>query len=662
DGLARAYHNQKELTDEKFIPNPFATETSGERLYKSGDLARWLPNGSIEYVGRKDQQVKVRGYRIELGEIESQLNQLDGVGDCSVVVQQTRHLDKQLVNFFVPDLEALKQKEDELCLEQVSNWESIYEKEYGEAEGFEDDFNITGWVDTFTNQPIPEVQMREWLQDISGFILRRNPKKVLEIGCGTGLIYYQLIDHIQEYIGTDLSQVCVDQLSNSYQKNSENYPLSSFTACPAHAIQLPENTQVDTIIINSVVQYFPGASYLEDLLTHCFKYFDGTGQIILGDIRDNRLQTGFKGRIKLAKLATSANLDDFAWEVEQEILKDNELCISPTYFYQLQAKYPPLSHVELEWKQGDGVNEMMLYRYNAVLHIGEKQGVSQVDWQDWANGKQAEYFQERIHQEVEQLALTNVPVTRLWKELEIHTAIQENKLATLEELSRLTEAPNAAMQQAQALFKLAQDKGYHVRFIMTENPFVMDVMLSKQTNTQLLESRYVVDANALHQNATNFPLFEEAALVIQKEMKEALSTQLPAYMLPDKHIALQQLPLTANGKVNKRFLQQVQLKSLARSAQKAYSHARNETEKALVKIWEELLQFEGIGIEDNFFELGGHSLLATRVVSAIRKEMGIVLPIKAMFEFKCIANLSEYIDLMTASTVEAEEETEVIDI
>ncbi|WP_415843457.1 hypothetical protein, partial [Xenorhabdus thuongxuanensis] len=76
-GLARGYLNRPELTAERFVPNPFATaedQAKGyTRLYKTGDLVRWLPNGELEYLGRNDFQVKIRGYRIELGEIENAL-------------------------------------------------------------------------------------------------------------------------------------------------------------------------------------------------------------------------------------------------------------------------------------------------------------------------------------------------------------------------------------------------------------------------------------------------------------------------------------------------------------------------------------------------------------------------------------------------------------
>ncbi|MEC1916691.1 non-ribosomal peptide synthetase [Bacillus velezensis] len=84
DGLARGYLNQPELTDKKFIQNPF-----GEgKLYRTGDLARWQPDGNIEYLGRIDEQVKVRGYRIELGEIESVLRKQSNIADAVVIVKE----------------------------------------------------------------------------------------------------------------------------------------------------------------------------------------------------------------------------------------------------------------------------------------------------------------------------------------------------------------------------------------------------------------------------------------------------------------------------------------------------------------------------------------------------------------------------------------------
>ena len=87
DGLARGYLNRPELTAERFIPNPYSSKT-GARLYKSGDLARRLPDGSIEYLGRLDRQVKIRGFRIELAEIEMVLAQHPAIQDSVVLLSE----------------------------------------------------------------------------------------------------------------------------------------------------------------------------------------------------------------------------------------------------------------------------------------------------------------------------------------------------------------------------------------------------------------------------------------------------------------------------------------------------------------------------------------------------------------------------------------------
>ncbi len=100
-GLARGYLNQAILTAEKFIGNSFST-TTGARIYKTGDLGRWLPDGNIEYLGRIDDQVKIRGYRIELGEIENTLQQSGLVAQAAVVAKENKYGDKQLVAYIVP--------------------------------------------------------------------------------------------------------------------------------------------------------------------------------------------------------------------------------------------------------------------------------------------------------------------------------------------------------------------------------------------------------------------------------------------------------------------------------------------------------------------------------------------------------------------------------
>ena len=205
-GVARGYLNRPELTAERFIPNLYSEEP-GSRLYKTGDLARYLSDGNIAFLGRLDHQVKVRGFRVELGEVETVLREHPAVREALVLAQE----DARLVAYVVPsarDGDSESQASRTAWeAEQVSQWQAVFDDYSSRPSPHHDPtFNTIGWNSSDSGRPIPEAEMREWVDSTVDRILSLQPRRVLEIGCGTGLLLFRLAPHCTQYWATDFSQ------------------------------------------------------------------------------------------------------------------------------------------------------------------------------------------------------------------------------------------------------------------------------------------------------------------------------------------------------------------------------------------------------------------------------------------------------------------------
>jgi amino acid adenylation domain-containing protein len=147
----------------------------------------------------------------------------------------------------------------------------------------------------------------------------------------------------------------------------------------------------------------------------------------------------------------------------------------------------------------------------------------------------------------------------------------------------------------------------------------------------------------------------------REEIITYLREKLPDYMIPALWVKLESLPLTPNGKVDKRALPEP---DAAQNLTNKYVAPRTELEIKLVKIWQELLNVERVGIEDNFFELGGHSLLAMRMISYIERDLLLSIPIQVLFKFTSISDLSKYVEIQAGNNSGQENTTsfQVVDI
>jgi len=151
----------------------------------------------------------------------------------------------------------------------------------------------------------------------------------------------------------------------------------------------------------------------------------------------------------------------------------------------------------------------------------------------------------------------------------------------------------------------------------------------------------------------------EGAEVTSTELRSYLQQRLPDYMVPSQFVSLTELPLTVNGKVDRRALPDPNIERA--KSDEEFCGPRTSAEEMLASIWSEVLRIQQVGIHDSFFELGGESILAIRLISRINKDFDIELPVRALFEQPTIAELATLIVQHQAESADKEELLKLLD-
>jgi amino acid adenylation domain-containing protein len=645
DGLARGYLNNESLTSEKFV-----TLNNGLKIYRTGDLGRQLPNGELLCLGRIDDQVKVRGYRVEPGEIESQMLQSNLVKQAVVVVKTDEDNFNRLVGYYIPNSEVVKHKEQELYAAQVDNWKEIYETEYEKETDLKDDYQTNIWKDSFTGELIPTEQMHAWVDDIVTEVVNQNANHVLEIGSGLGLIFFGLAKKIKKYTGVDFSKASVDIVKLQIAKNAEAYCDYEFIINDALHINLADDDKIDTILLNSTIQYFPGEDYLDRVIENALNNLTPNGRIIIGDVRDLRLLKFIKMRQQMQKLQPATSIREFEWRVEQDILNEEELCVAPSYFYNLSNKFKAITHCEIKWKTIPYLNELSQYRYTVILHTKPISATQKTNWQNWNPNE----ISNQIANGVERIAIAKAPNHRLGLEYQLEHLLSNNLVLNIGDLSKSIAPVTDDVNAVNALLTLANQHNYTVRTYADADSFKVNFVLDKKPVNDLI--KLPESAISSDTSFTNTPLFNEVTIFINKSLQQHLLRALPDYMVPDEFEAIGRLPLTNNGKIDKLFLSKHAGRSIG--IRMNYEPPVTEMELAITEIWQNLLGINRIGVQDNFFELGGHSLLAMRVIAAIRTQFGLELAVKDLFQFTTIKELSKFIEVKQNLFTETDDSTD----
>ncbi len=391
DGVGRGYFNDPAQTANSFVPDGYGSD-SGARLYKSGDSSRQRADGRVEFLGRIDHQVKVRGFRIELGEVEYVLQQHEAIQESVVVVRELGPGDDHLVAYAVvkPGYEGLKEEDrnSQAGASLIDQWQPVFDSIYGHNDTPSQDsaLNRRIWIDSYTGQPLPKQDIIECVEDTVTRILDLRPRRVLEIGCGTGLLLLRIAPRCEYYHGSDFSKEALSLLSKEIEARDGEMPEIVLSDKAADDLEgIPEEA-FDVVVINEVVQYFDSIGYLSRVLEQAITRVKPNGYIFIGGVRNLRLFETYHVSVQFNRAVSSLSVPELRRRVRKAMSQEKELLVDPDYFMALKQMLPQVTSVEYQLKGGRNLNELTKFRYDVILHVrhddGHSSEAAHVDWRD----------------------------------------------------------------------------------------------------------------------------------------------------------------------------------------------------------------------------------------------------------------------------------------
>ncbi|ORT61436.1 hybrid non-ribosomal peptide synthetase/type I polyketide synthase [Streptomyces sp. CB03238] len=603
-GVARGYYNRPELTEQRFIPDPFSTEP-GATLYRTGDLARFLPDGSMVFLGRTDFQVKVRGMRIELGEIEAGLREHPAVRDVVVMAREisTEAQDKQLVAYVLPEDDATgpltsadaREEERERLLEQGAHSEATVRH-----------------------------------------LLALAPDRVLEIGAGNGALMARVAPHTKAYWATELSGAAVDRirqgvlptLPDSVDARLFHRAEDDFCGFDAELF--------DAVVVDSAARYVPDAGRLREIVGRALGLVRPGGAVVLGGIRSLPLLDACRTEAEAVGAEAGLTAGRLRDRVRQRATDEKELALAPEFFSVLRTELPEITRVEIALRpDGDGADELVRYGYDVVLHVGgasaEAPRPARLAWTSVDQVRQV-LTEERP----EAVEIEGVPNPRVSGARALVTALAAaSDDAPVEGLGRAAEGegtdPDVLRVLADELGYVADvawaggrtDGAYRVTFRRPDSAYVADWTDPAEPGRPL-------------RHYANRPGLAELGRWLTTEAGTFLRDRVPEFMVPSAIVALAEFPINANGKLDRGALPLPQRG--VRPTEKVVV-PRTRYEEQLAEIWAEVLGLDEVTVDRGFFALGGDSLIGIQMVSRATAK-GIALTPQDVFQSPTIEELA----------------------
>ncbi|MCV9878116.1 amino acid adenylation domain-containing protein [Brenneria izbisi] len=628
-GLARGYLHQPEMTQERFLPDPFQSENSQARMYKTGDLARWSEHGTVTYVGRTDNQIKLRGYRIELDEIRSAIEKHHWVRHAAVIVKNDPHTGYQNLISFV----ELNNKE--AALMDQGNAESHHQSKANKAQVYMQLSNM-GCRDDKEGEQVINLPGAQESVEQRAMAFGRKTYRHYEGGIVTERdLLEMLAEQPPSGDAVDLSALSLASLGallryfgrfTSEERILPKYTWSSPGAL--YATQLYVELAGIAGIESGIYYYHPlnhqlvlCAAVLADESPYFRCHFIGKKAAIEPIYKNNiqevlNFEAGHMQGVLdyvLPRFGLSIVRQAYCPEVKSLLSVADEdyyltsCCIDR---YQTSSRPPVDILVQAMPKKVRGLAPG-IYCYK---------------------NQQFQFISSEMVQKKHVIAINQ----KVYENASFGIALLSRGQTGWQKYVTLGRQMQHLMNNTRLIGLMASGYSSETGYDLPA-AIVLKNILSEQP-----EASYFCIGGRITEEQKQSEGMKEDSVHMKgpaEILRDDLESFLPTFMLPNKILVLDKLPQMANGKIDIPRLAAHQIEL----AHKTIVPPRNALEQQIAEIWQDCLKQPQLSIDDNFFEVGGNSLIAVALMSRLNKKLNHHLPAQLIFTAPTIEKLAQHI-------------------